>query len=517
METQVVQTDAEEASSDNTNCNTNSTTKGNNDHDHDHDHDHNNDNDNDNDHDNDNDNGHNSDSNNIVTNPSSNTNTGSTTTITTATTNGDSRAKKRPRSPSEGEPTAAVSAASAAAAAQLSATMGWSGLYSLLSVSALTSAANLPTVEQVQQAALKNVADCPPFVHLSKTDSAPQLKVQDERRLHVKGGMRGYRMARATHGITQGHYYFEVLILNPPKISEIAGALPSNVRLGPKLQQQLQEALQAEQQGNPVDPAGFGPHIRLGFSNRTGDLHAPVGYDKWSFAIRDIGGSRIHCSKRDDAWGGESFGPGDVIGCAISIVPRKEGPLPAATPSAVQPETNTTNQSEEDVEPANLNQIRFFKNGVPMGQLVNSKGKKEGAVAFYVPDGVYYPAVSLYMGASVKLNFGPYFICPPRKTYYKYKPVADLCERPVSLEDAIAKVQKEKVVRKIDMMQKFQELVATEVQVQLDSYTSHRKKHVQEIWKERQIRGIKCDDLEHDEYYSNEGLEVAEGFHLTST
>jgi hypothetical protein len=297
------------------------------------------------------------------------------------------------------------------------------------------------------------------------------------------------------------------------------------------LQQQLQEALLAEHQGDPVDPAGFGPHVRLGFSNRTGDLHAPVGYDKWSFAIRDIGGSRIHCSRRDDAWGGESFGPGDVIGCAISMVPRKEAPLPTVTPSAVQPDTksnaksngnsngNDTNPNDESVELANQNQIRFYKNGLPMGQSVNSKGKKDGAVAFYVPDGVYYPAVSLYMGASVKLNFGPHFIFPPRKTYHKYKPVADLCERPVSVEDAVSKVQKEKVMRKMEMLQKFQELVAAEVQVQLDSYTSHRKQHVREIFKERQKRGIKTEDLEQDEYFSscNEGEADADLVQHTNT
>lgn len=431
----------------------------------------------------------------------------------------ESKSKKRPRSPSEPTevPTASVSAASAAAAAQLSATMGWNGLYSLLSASALTSAANLPTVEQVQQAAQKSVTDCPPFVHMSKTDTAPQLKLVDDRRLHMKGGMRGYRMSRATHGISQGNYYFEVLILDPPKVSEIASSFPSNVRMGPRLQEQLQVALQAEKEGRPHDPNGFGGHIRLGFANRTGDLQAPVGYDQWSFAIRDIGGSKIHASKRDDSWGGESFGPGDVIGCAISMVPRKETLTPAATanvPDSVVPELTTISTTAIGTNapinggsaPTPLNQIKFYKNGMPLGQVLNAKGKKESAAAFYVPDGVYYPAVSLYMGAQVQINFGPHFICPPRKSasavsgLAKYKPVSDLCDPPISVEDAVTKVQKEKVVRKVDMMQKFQELVRTEVQILQDCYRSHRQRHLQMVKAEREKRGIKTEDLEEDEF-----------------
>lgn len=418
-------------------------------------------------------------------------------------TSGTTRSKKRPRSPSESDPspavTAAVSAASAAAAAQLSATMGWHGLYSLLSATALTSAANLPTVEQVQQAAQKSVADSPPFVHLSKTDSAPQLKMVDDRRLHIKGGMRGYRMSRATHGISQGHYYYEVLILDPPKVSEIVDALPSNVRMGAKLQEQMQQALKAEKEGKPADTTGFGGHVRLGFSNRTGDLQAPVGYDKWSYAIRDIQGSKIHCSKREDHWGGETFGPGDVVGCAISLVSPKEG---ASTDSPV-PDDADADESTNGSGSTTLNQIRFFKNGLPMGQIIISKGKREGGVAFHVPEGVYYPAVSLYMGAAVKVNPGPHFYCPPRKlpSGLRLKPVSDLCERPMLVEDAIAKVQKERAFRKPDMLQKFQELVRTEVKVLQDAYIAHRTAHVKEVADEREKRGAKIDDLEGDEFY----------------
>lgn len=398
--------------------------------------------------------------------------------------------KKRPRSPVLDEAStaslqqAAVSAASAAAAAQLSAAMGWNGLYSLLSASAITTSTTntMPTVEQVEQAATKCVQECPPFVHLSKTDSAPQLKVMDDRRLIIKGGMRGYRMSRATHGVSSGNFYYEATILEPPPVSEIAASLPPNVRMGKKLQAQIQQALLDEKERR-TNSTIFGGHVRLGWSMRTGDLQAPVGYDKWSFGLRDIGGSKIHCSKRDDNWGGDEFGPGDVVGCAISL-PSKD----------------------EEGNSSGPNVIKFFKNGNPMGEIVVSKGKREGGDAFHPPDGVYYPAISTYMGASVKLNTGPYFIYPPRKQTagIKLQPVSDLCTPPTPLDEAIAKAQKEKPFRKSDMLQKFQDLVQTEAKVLQDFYQNHRRRHVKEVVEEREKRKLSTSELEDDEFYNKE-------------
>lgn len=391
---------------------------------------------------------------------------------------GGRSSKKRPRSPLSDD-FLQLSAPSAAAAAQLCSSMGFNGLYSLLSASAITTSSSsfMPNVEQVKQAASKCVQECPPFVHLSKTDSAPQLKIVDDRRLIVKGGMRGYRMARVTHGVSSGSYYYEAIILDPPRISEIADALPPNVRMGRKLQQQIQQALLDEKEGRENSTI-FGGHVRLGWSMRTGDLQAPVGYDKWSFAIRDIGGSKIHCSKRDDNWGGEDFGPGDVIGCAISLPPK-----------------------DDEGEPTGDNTIKFFKNGECMGDFIISKGKQEGGDAFRPPDGIYYPAVSTYMGASVKLNPGPHFVFQPSRKL-KLQPLCDLCTPPTNFEEAISKTQKEKIFRKSDMVQKFQDLVRTEVQVLQDSYQNHRTKHIQEIVDEREKRSLPISDLEQDEFYA---------------
>jgi len=113
-------------------------------------------------------------------------------------------------------------------------------------------------------------------------------------------------------------------------------------------------------------------HIRLGWSTNKGELQAPVGYDKWSFAYRDVSGSKVHQSVRDDRYG-EPFGPGDIIGCYLLT---------------------------DDECPEN-SVIKFFKNGKDQG--IAYKGAE-------IPFGIYYPAVSLYGEAAVRVNFGPTFV-----------------------------------------------------------------------------------------------------------
>ena len=62
-------------------------------------------------------------------------------------------------------------------------------------------------------------------------------------------------MIRATHGVHNGAYYWECQI------------------------------------GQSVDDNA---HVRIGWSTRQGELQAPVGYDRYSFAYRDISGMLNH-------------------------------------------------------------------------------------------------------------------------------------------------------------------------------------------------------------------------------
>jgi Set1/Ash2 histone methyltransferase complex subunit ASH2 len=126
-------------------------------------------------------------------------------------------------------------------------------------------------------------------------------------------------------------------------------------------------------------------HVRVGWSTRQGELQAPVGFDQYSFCYRDLYGemtkmnhnqvfiaflgSRVHKSERYDDYGA-SFGPGDVIGCFISL-------------------------DESGLQ----NKMIFFKNGVSQGEAYSGKD---------IPPAVYFPAVSLFNKVShfVGYSFG---------------------------------------------------------------------------------------------------------------
>ena len=178
-------------------------------------------------------------------------------------------------------------------------------------------------------------------------------------------------MIRATHRVHSGTYYYEALILNQKKGEEEQ----EQVSLGNKTKD-----------SNPPSP-----HFRVGWAARQAELEGPVGYDKFSFGYRDVGGTiillihnchillislylyhyhyhykysgaKVHASLREDDYG-ESYSAGDVVGCFIRL-----------------DETNSQN-----------NEIRFFKNGKPQGTAY------QGSM---IDTGIYFPAVSIYMAVS---------------------------------------------------------------------------------------------------------------------
>ena len=381
----------------------------------------------------------------------------------------------------------------------------------------------LPSAESITKEATKAVNDNPPYVHLSGRDTAPQLRIDENpatgRRLTLRGGMRGYRMSRATHGVSSGTYYYEVLILTPAGAREVVRNLPDVVRLGDGLRENLQDDLVREviekedgvaddenasaaatmagkssnkrarksNVGTPphYDASKLTGHVRIGWSMRTGDLQAPVGYDRWSYGFRDILGSRIHRSRREDRWGGEPFGPGDIMGLCITMIDEEE-------------DGNASSSSAK----GRGSHIRLFKNGQALGHFEIVRGAKLGGEAFTnIVPGTFYPAISSYMGGSARLNVGPHFVYPPPKTLpggWKALPVSDLCLPPPEPKDAAAlAVQERNFPKKTEdsIIKAFQEAVEVEAKIRSKCFKAHYSKHVEEVRSGRLLRGLNTADL----------------------
>jgi len=374
----------------------------------------------------------------------------------------------------------------------------------------------------------------------------------------TRSGGLGYRMARANVGCHAGSHYFEIWVQDKttPTTADILQALPPTVRLAPGLRWSLQAAVEYDErkQQPPVmpvkqppahrqssdlsekssmagessdvvdsstnkrlkseqseesfsrqtsaasshkdqepSPRRVGGHLRVGWSMRTGELQAPVGYDRWSFAIRDIGGSIITNSQRIDNWvGAEGFGPGDVIGCAISLE-----------------DVGENDKVDDDPDAASNNSIRFFKNGICMGEFVIAKGKRSGGEAPFhndIPAGTYYPAVSCYLGGSVRANFGPKFLYPPRKlpAGLKLAPLSDLAAAPEK-DPQVVMAQMTPIIKYLRtsgwknpdyFQQVLQQAVQAEARILNNMYESYHRQNLLEIRKEREERGLATQDLE---------------------
>ena len=403
-------------------------------------------------------------------------------------------------------------------------------------------------------ATTKTLNENPTYVHLSQKDSAPQLTLENDK-LTVKGAFRGYRMVRGSHGVSSGNWYFEVMVLNPPKVSEVVKALPKNVRLAETLkeglkkgmmkeredmrnkmmlqrqeqlkklqemQQQKQQQLGGKRNADDADESAkkkrrkldddarknankkastpshsIGGHLRMGWSMRTGELQAPVGYDQWSYAYRNTSGSRVHNSQREDKWGGESFGPGDIIGFAICLVDDN----PSSANSNNNNALNSAFGSKAKSTQPQTNHIRFFKNGEGQGHFIVSRGMRTGGAAFdNIKKGTYYPAISPYMGGAARVNFGPHFIHPPRglPSGMKVRPLSEVCAAPPTADEILEMFKREKVFgRKVDesIVNAMHDAIRQEAEMRHDCYQKRLQKNIAEVRKARTERGLSTNDL----------------------
>jgi hypothetical protein len=231
---------------------------------------------------------------------------------------------------------------------------------------------------------------------IAAENSAPQILLSPDRL--VVRNEKGYRMARAAYGVppvallegyvpTPCGWYWEARLL-PPDQSGIT--LMDNTK-------------------RPLPSAAW----RLGWATEKADVQAPVGFDHYSYGLRCHDGHILHLSRSSSY--GQSLGPGDVLGFLLLLPNASSASSTAATTvnssdcgvTAESKSSSSSSLPSKSIDSEGLvecpgSEIHFFKNGVSMG------------VAFrnvYV--GTYYPAVSLYYGASVAVNFGPNFAFPP--------------------------------------------------------------------------------------------------------
>jgi COMPASS component BRE2 len=105
---------------------------------------------------------------------------------------------------------------------------------------------------------------------------------------------KGFRMCKANVAVREGRWYWECRILRGT-VRESAGG---------------QDEEQAKDHG----------HVRVGWARREAALDAPVGFDAYSYGIRDVEGQKVHMSRPKDFFpAGEELVEGDVIGLEIQL------------------------------------------------------------------------------------------------------------------------------------------------------------------------------------------------------
>ncbi|KAH8802721.1 hypothetical protein F5884DRAFT_710820 [Xylogone sp. PMI_703] len=132
-----------------------------------------------------------------------------------------------------------------------------------------------------------------PFeARLNFEDTATHMFL-DESGHHISTN-KGFRMAKANVGVREGRWYWECKIT-----SGIAKRRKSDAQNG---------------------EAKDGGHVRMGWARREATLDAPVGFDAYSYGIRDVSGQKVHMSRPKNFFpAGEDICEGDVIGLEINL------------------------------------------------------------------------------------------------------------------------------------------------------------------------------------------------------
>ena len=131
---------------------------------------------------------------------------------------------------------------------------------------------------------------------------------------HVFSSVEGYSTSQSSIFVNEGAWYFEVVISH----------------------------------------FGESGHARVGWSRGNPEATSPLGTDECGYGYCDIGGEKVHRSKREAY--GEAFAAGDVIGCYIYLTPeimtdldKIEGVPDPRAAREVHQQTNGTSDESADL------------------------------------------------------------------------------------------------------------------------------------------------------------------------
>uniref|UniRef100_H0XCN9 ASH2 like, histone lysine methyltransferase complex subunit n=1 Tax=Otolemur garnettii TaxID=30611 RepID=H0XCN9_OTOGA len=154
----------------------------------------------------------------------------------------------------------------------------------------------------------------------------------------------------------------------------------------------------------------------------TGNLQAPLGYDKFSYSWRSKKGTKFHQSIGKHYSSG--YGQGDILGFYINLPEETE--TAKSLPDTYKDkalikfksylyfeEKDFVDKAEKSLKQTPHSEIIFYKNGVNQGVAYKD-----------IFEGVYFPAISLYKSCTVSINFGPCFKYPPKDL--TYRPMSDM-------------------------------------------------------------------------------------------
>lgn len=115
----------------------------------------------------------------------------------------------------------------------------------------------------------------------------------DEGARHVTTD-KGFRMAKANVGIRSGRWYWEC---------KITSGIPKR-----------------KHSTSNLNTESANGHVRMGWARREATLDAPVGFDAYSYGLRDAKGQKVFMSRPKDFFPpGQDIQEGDVIGLEINL------------------------------------------------------------------------------------------------------------------------------------------------------------------------------------------------------